>query len=284
MVAGSMRLELVAVPTGAEPLHGLYYEPTGVPVTGAVLIFHGNQSNFYVGPPAFLPPHLTGVGLACLAFNRRGHDILATHRGREPVGGAFQTTAQALEDDELAGCYLRQRGHPAPVVIGHSNGGTLAVRYVADHPETPALVLLSAHCGGTRVHRKISELGLFAGNRLQELTARARELVAAGRGRELMLLPGWWHAISAESFLDYLTGPPDLLELAPEVRCPVLFLRGAGEDRELYPADEFARRAGGPCRVIDLEGCDHWYNGHDEEVGRLVSRWLSEVLGREGRG
>jgi pimeloyl-ACP methyl ester carboxylesterase len=284
MAAGSMRLELVAVPTGAEPLHGLYYEPTGVVVTGAALIFHGNQSNFYVGPPAFLPPHLTGVGLACLAFNRRGHDILATHRGREPVGGAFQTTAQALEDDELAGCYLRQRGHPAPVVIGHSNGGTLAVRYVADHPETPALVLLSAHCGGTRVHRKISELGLFAGDRLQELTARARELVAAGRGRELMLLPGWWHAISAESFLDYLTGPPDLLELAPEVRCPVLFLRGAGEDRELYPADAFARRAGGPCRVIDLEGCDHWYNGHDEEVGRLVSRWLSEVLGREGRG
>jgi pimeloyl-ACP methyl ester carboxylesterase len=283
MATPTMRLELVAIPTGAEPLHGLYYEPTEVPARGAALIFHGNQSNFYVGPPAFLPPFLVEMGLACLAFNRRGHDVVATYRSRDPVGGAFQTTTQALEDNELAGRYLRERGYPAPVVIGHSNGGTLAVRYVADHPETPALVLLSAHCGGTKVHRKISELGLFAGPHLEELTERAQELVATGRGRELMLLPGWWHVISAESFLDYLAGPPDLLELAPSVCCPILFLRGAAEDRELYPADAFARRAGGPCRIVDLDDCDHWYNRHDREVGQLVTHWLSEVLKQEAR-
>jgi hypothetical protein len=36
-------------------------------------------------------------------------------------------------------------------------------------------------------------------------------LVAAGRGRELMLVPGWWYVISAESFLDRTTEMPDAI-------------------------------------------------------------------------
>jgi hypothetical protein len=54
-------------------------------------------------------------------------------------------------------------------------------------------------------------------------------LVAAGRGRELMLVPGWWYVISAESFLDRMTEMPDVLELAPTIRCPTLFIRGDEE-------------------------------------------------------
>ena len=42
---------------------------------------------------------------------------------------------------------MADRGFLHPVIIGHSNGGMLAVRHVADHPDTPALVLLSAHTG-----------------------------------------------------------------------------------------------------------------------------------------
>ena len=50
---------------------------------GAVLLFHGNTMNFYVGAPRFLPPVLTRLGLACLAFNRRGHDIMSTFNSRD---------------------------------------------------------------------------------------------------------------------------------------------------------------------------------------------------------
>ena len=277
-----MKLELLAIPTpGPEPLHGLYYQPEDREPTGAALIFHGNQSNFYVGPPAFLPPYLASLGLACLAFNRRGHDILATYRGREAVGGALQTTAQAIEDNELAARYLTERGLPVQVVIGHSNGGMLAVRHVSEHPETRALVLLSAHCGGRKVARRTSELGLFAQDRLEELTATAREMVGRGQGGKLMLLPGWWHVISAESFLDYVAGVPDVLELAPRIACPSLFVKGTAEDEQLYPADRFRERTAGPCDVIRLDGCDHWYNGFDERTGELVRDWLAGVLQAE---
>ena len=273
-----MRAELVSIPTGTVPLDGLYYEPEGAATGRAALLFHGNTMNFYTGPMRFLPPALVKLGVACLAFNRRGHDVLSTRNSRVAEGGAYQTAAEGIEDNRRAARWLGTRGFAAPVVIGHSNGGMLAVRHVADHPETPALVLLSAHGGGKDIVQRGGKGGLMVGDRVEEFAARAREMVQTGRGRELMLMPGWWYAISAESFLDRLTETPDTLELAPEVRCPSLFVRGDKEPRDAYPAEEFSARSGGRCTVEIVPDCDHFYNGREEAIQRLVSLWLARVL------
>src|SRR2546428_12359903 len=90
-----MRAELVSIPTDTIPLDGLYYEPEGR-AAGAALLFHGNTMNFYVGALRFLPPVLVNLGLACLAFNRRGHDILSTRNSRTPEGARSSQRARAL--------------------------------------------------------------------------------------------------------------------------------------------------------------------------------------------
>lgn len=271
-----MHTELVSIPTDTYPLDGAWYEPQGTP-RGAVLFFHGNTMNFYVGAPRFLPPVLTRLKLACLAFNRRGHDILGTYNSRRAVGGAFQSTAEAIADNRLAAGWLAERGFPHPVIIGHSNGGMLGVRHVVDHPRTPALVLLSAGRGGVRTVSGGPEQ-LFAGDRQEELAARARELVAAGRGKELMFMPGWWWVITAESFLDRIVTVPDTIGLAPQIKCPVLAVRGDQEDRDRYPAEEFHAAAGGPCKVEIVPDCDHFYNGREKTVAGIVSGWLAQTL------
>ena len=109
-----MRTSLVSIPTDTIPLEGAWYEPDGA-VRGAVLLFHGNTMNFYVGAPRFLPPVLTRLRLACLAFNRRGHDIMSTFNSRIAVGGAFQSTAEAIADNRTAALWLAARGFPDPV-------------------------------------------------------------------------------------------------------------------------------------------------------------------------
>jgi pimeloyl-ACP methyl ester carboxylesterase len=276
-----VRTELVSIPTETVPLEGAYHEPDGGASAGAVLLFHGNTMNFYVGASRFLPPALTRLGFACLAFNRRGHDILSTRNSRTPEGGAFQFTREALADNRTAAQWLAARGFPHPVVIGHSNGGMLGVQHVVDHPRTPALVLLSAGRGGERAGVASGSERLFAVDRLEELTGQAQGFVAEGRGRELMFLPGWWYVISAESFLDRIKTVPDTIALAPRIKCPVLAIRGDREDVDRYPAEEFQRAAGGPCAVEIIPDCDHFYNGREDTVAEIVSGWLATTLGLE---
>ena len=273
-----MRTQLVTIPTDTLPLEGALHEPGGGKATGAVLLFHGNTMNFYVGAPRFLPPVLTRLGLACLAFNRRGHDVLSTRNSRQCEGGAFQFTREAIADNRIAAEWLKARGFPAPVVIGHSNGGMLGTQHVVDHPQTPALVLLSAGRGGRNAGSGGPER-LFAGDRMAELTEQARAMVRAGRGRDLILMPGWWYLISAESFLDRISTVPDTIALAPRIKCPVLAIRGDQEDRERYPAEEFQAAAGGPCQVEIVSNCDHFYNGREDHVANVVASWLAETLG-----
>src|SRR5882672_18643 len=272
-----MKLELISIPTNTHALDGLWYEPD-TPARGAAMLLHGNCMNFYTGAPRFLPPHLAKLGLAALAFNRRGHDMVATTNSRAVSGGAFQMTKEAIADNNFAAGFLKARGFAAPIVIGHSNGGMLAVQHVADHPDTPALVLLSAHLGGTSIVPHASKAGLLGGERIEEVNATARQMVAEGRAKELMLLPGWWYVITAESYLDYSSALPDVLALAPRITCPVLYIRGDKEPAHIYPAEDFAARCGGPCEVRIVKDCDHFYGGREQAVMAIVTEWLARVM------
>ena len=275
-----MRTTLVTIPTPTTPLDGAWYEPEGAWANapkGAVLLFHGNTMNFYTGMLRFLPPVLTVLGYACLAFNRRGHDIMAIRDSRAAEGGAFQSIAEAVEDNALAARWVAERGFAHPIVIGHSNGGMLAVRHVADHPDTPALLLLSAHCGGREIAPRMAASGLLGAERFDEFSALARARVAEGRGAELLQVPGWWYVITAASYVDLLDNVPDILALAPQIRCPVLYLRGDEEVKETYPAEAFATRAAGRCKVVIIPRCNHFYVGREEVVQQTVVEWMQTL-------
>lgn len=274
-----MRTELVTLDPDDTRLEGALHRPDdGVPVRGAALLFHGNVGNFYTGPSRFLPPRLTSLGLVCLAFNRRGHDIIVNDAGRGLAGGAFQLASEAVEDDDVAARFLAELGYPDPVVIGHSNGGMLAGVFAAAHPETRALVLLSAHAGGPETYWRSCRSGLMAADRAEEFEQLARTLVTEGRGDELLLMPRWWFAVSATSLLDRVDATPDLLAHAPAVVAPTLAIRGATESAETYPMERFAELTAGPGDSFIIPDCDHWYRGHEDSVADRIAIWLDTVL------
>lgn len=277
-----MTLELVSIATDTYPLDGIFYTPDRGPVRAAAMFFHGNCHNFYMGPSRFMPQTLLAQGIACLAFNRRGHDMVTSLGGRDIGGGSFQLAHEAIADNNFAAQWLETRGFPDPIVIGHSNGGVLAAQHAADHPRTPALVLMSAHRGGRGITARISEKGLFGLNRLSDLMAQARRMVAEGQAKQLMLLPGWWWVASAESVLDYSEHMPDTLENAARIRLPVLFLRGDQEPEDLYPAETFAALCPDFCTARVLPDCDHFYSGHEAEVSALVADWLGRSCALDG--
>ena len=100
---------------------GAFHWPENRPARGGILLFHGNTMNFYIGAPRWLPPALTELGFACLAFNRRGHDILSIRDSRAPEGGALQLTREAIADNDHAAVPLADM----LVVPSHGRGGVL---------------------------------------------------------------------------------------------------------------------------------------------------------------
>jgi pimeloyl-ACP methyl ester carboxylesterase len=92
-------------------------------------------------------------------------------------------------------------------------------------------------------------------------------------------MPGWWYVASAESFLDRMISMPAILDLAPSITCPVLFVRGNQESPESYPAEEFQARAGGPCDVERVPDCDHFYVGGENRVTDIMVSWLAKECG-----
>jgi pimeloyl-ACP methyl ester carboxylesterase len=275
-----MRTELVSIATDTVPLDGAFHWPEDRRARGGVLLFHGNTMNFYTGAPRWLPPMLTELGFACLAFNRRGNDILSIRDSRAPEGGALQLTHEGIADNDYAAGWMAERGCPAPIVIAHSGGGLLGAAHSARHPETPALVLLSAFRGGTGEQSIAAQMAL-AGEAYEATMARAQSLVAAGRGRELMTVPNWWYVIAAESYVDRSNSTPDILDLASTITCPVLYVRGSVEPKQVYPAEAFAERAGGPCEVTIVDG-DHFYKGIEDQVCDVVTAWLEKTLPAPG--
>src|SRR5881398_857982 len=106
-----MRTELISIPTPTHHLVRCCLLHTGRSEQGAAMYCHGNQMNFYVCAARFLAPHVTALGYDFMPFNRRGHDPVSTYDSRECVGGAYQTVAEGIEDNEIAAKYLADKGY-----------------------------------------------------------------------------------------------------------------------------------------------------------------------------
>lgn len=274
--------EIVSFPAAdGHLLDALLYEPSRRGSVALVLT-HGRAMDFCIGPPRFLPPVLLPFGYTCLAINRRGAGALAMGGRHGPRGGA---ALEVFGDSQLdlAGAvdFLRGRGYDSIGLIGHSYGSGASGYYASNHPEIAALVLLSGAIGGPDHLRQMCERGMLAQDRYDEFEAEARHLVAEGRGEELMFFPGWFHLSTARAFVEH--GMPYAPDWIRQVRCPVLALRGELENPEQSPVERYAELAPGGGTAVVIPGSDHFYGGHEAEVGRAVADWLQAHLPAGGR-
>lgn len=280
-----MRTELITFHAeDGHPLDGLVYTPDASSEGRAVLLVHGKVMNFYTGPGRILPPHLTRLGWNCLAMNRRGHDLGGIRASRATYGGSWETFGDSQLDIAAGMAELRRRGFRKVVLAGHSFGGIAAAAYAAAHAdELAGLVLLSAGTGGPDYLVQSSRRGMLAGECHAEVDAEARRLVAAGQGDRIIALTGWWHAITAASWVDLSANVPLTEENARRYPGPLLALRGGRELTELYPAEAVAEAAGARATLAVIEGGDHFYSGVEDEFTRAVCDWFTETGIQERR-
>jgi pimeloyl-ACP methyl ester carboxylesterase len=256
------------------PIDALWYGADDSRV--GLLHVHGKGSSVLSGPSRFLPPLLPGM--AHLAVNMRCHDLAYTVGTDDFAvdGGMWEDLATGYQDLAAGVAHLRERGVEQVVVCGHSSGGFYAADLMPRDDRVAAWVLLSP----LTTNRNPFALWWPEAGQQERAVERARTLVDTGRGRDLIPVPGWFHAISADSLLQRVAEPDGIwLTRVGHAAAPVLLLWGDAEPRHGLWEDLFATFAGPRDRKVVLPGAGHYYRGQEAEVATSVANFLREALG-----
>jgi pimeloyl-ACP methyl ester carboxylesterase len=166
------------------------------------------------------------------------------------------------------------------VLAGHSYGAVKVTWYQGERQDPRVAGLISAS-GPVRPPSERPELG--------EPLARARQMVAEGRGLDLLPLGsvGRPDTLSAQTLVDRGNVLVDVYGMAGgdsplgKVRCPFLAILGTFEPQIGSPADleTLKRNARSSARADTalIEGADHLYTGREVVVAQAVYKWLGTL-------
>jgi len=182
------------------------------------------------------------TGLPAIVYARFGYgqsDVL-----EQPFGVDFMHR-EALDClPEL----LRALGVERPILIGHSDGASIALIHAgAGHP-VRALVALAPHV----FVEDISIAGIVAAKQTFE-TTDLRERLARYHRDPVRTFYGWNDVWLAPAFRAW-----NIEEYLPAIKCPLLAIQGYGDEYgSMAQLDAIARGAGGPVELLKLEDCGH---------------------------
>ena len=269
-------------------LGGAYFAPSvdrRSSTVEAVCFFHGDGGHFYRKLYLELGARLAANGIAFLAANRRGHDIVSNGATDGPLAGYAHESVNDSRLDYAAWLdLLKERGHTKVVIGGHSGGAVRAV-YSQSKERYPAVAGVIAVSPGEYDHEGISTLhpGESA-----DAYSWCVERVESG-DPDAYIKPGipWGSTWTARAFIDCFN--PDnrysVTRRAAELDCPALFVFGeeeCGDGPSKLPVCGAAMRSLSAAAYEDIdiqviEGADHGYRERDNQLFATILGWLSDL-------
>lgn len=283
------------------------------PSSFCVVHLHGWDGNFYEN--RFIDhaaQACSSLEIGFVSGNNRGHDYIAdilrsrtiqksVTRNQKPeltkrqadrydyvqIGGMYEKLTDCVQDIRAWIDFATMRGANRVILQGHSHGAIKVAHYLATtrDPRVCGLILLSPS----------DDMGLarqYLGDRFLWVLARARELVRAGKGRQLLPEKHFQYPVSAATFLDChnkgsITGMFNMSrtdrQQFPEltaISVPVLMAVGTVEEAfvgapQKYVADVGAHLVNCPSftgAVIDR--APHNYLGREAKLAGVLKKWL----------
>jgi pimeloyl-ACP methyl ester carboxylesterase len=205
------------------------------------------------------------TGLPAIVYARYGHGQSAVLQ--QPHGVDFMHR-EALESlPEL----LRQLGIERPILIGHSDGASIALIYAgAGHP-LQGLVAMAPHV----FVEDISIDSIAAAKRAFETTDLPRKLARHQRDASKTFY-GWNDVWLAPAFRSW-----NIESFLPAIKCPLLAIQGRDDEYgSMAQVDAIARQAGGPVEVLKLEQCGHSpHQDQPEIVAKAIADFVQRCVG-----
>jgi pimeloyl-ACP methyl ester carboxylesterase len=205
------------------------------------------------------------AGCAAVVYSRYGYgqsDPLQAPRG---VDYMHREALEALPE------LLARLEIPDPILVGHSDGGSIALIYAAAHASVAGLVVMAPHL----FVEDLSVKSIAEAKRVFETTDLSQKL-------------GRYHADAAKTFWGWngIWLHPDfrtwnIESCLPRIRCPMLAIQGFDDEYgTMAQIEAIARQTGGPVELLRLARCGH--SPHRDQpavVIEAISRFVDRLDG-----
>lgn len=184
------------------------------------------------------------TGLPGLLYDRQGHG------GSDPLQGPRKPDYLNREAAEVLPEFLRKLGIDRPVLVGHSDGGTIALLFAAAHPDWPCCAVTeAAHVFVEEITRRGIREALSTYHRT-DLQSR----LAKYHGNKTDDLFRAWSGIwLSDAFASW-----NMLDELPSIRCPLLVIQGENDEYGTQDqVDRIVSRSAGPATPLLLPECGH---------------------------
>ncbi|MFE5855516.1 alpha/beta fold hydrolase [Streptomyces sp. NPDC056500] len=199
------------------------------------------------------------TGRTVVTFSRHGYGGSWPFDGPFPVSYLHDQARGPLQE------FLDALGLTSPVLVGHSDGASIALVHAAEQPVS-GLVLMAPHV-------------IVEPRTLEGIRATAEEFATGGLAARLAVFHDdpatvferWSTVWLSEGFRDW-----SVTELLPLVDCPVLLVQGEDDPYGTrHQLDTVVEGVSGPVRRIDLPDCGH--EPHRERATEVLAA-IAEML------
>jgi len=205
------------------------------------------------------------TGRAAVVYSRYGHgrsDVL-----REPRRVDYMHVEALSVLPEL----LERLGIGEPVLVGHSDGGSIALIYAGAKDRVKGLVLMAPHV----FVEDLSVTSIAATKAAFETTDLPQKL-ARHHADAARTFWGWNDIWLHPDFLEW-----NIEEYLPRIDCPLLAIQGFDDEYgTMAQLDAIARQVGGPVELLRLADCRH--SPHRDQpavVLEAISRFIFRLEG-----
>ena len=206
------------------------------------------------------------TGLPAIVYARYGHGQSELLQQAHGVDFMHREALESLPE------LLRQLDIARPILIGHSDGASIALIYAGSGYPLRGLVAMAPHV----FVEDISIEGIAAAKLAFETTDLPQKLARHHRDPSKMFY-GWsdvWLAPESRGW--------NIESFLPTIKCPLLAIQGH-EDAygSMAQVDAIARQTGGPVKVLKLEHCGHSPQQDQPEI--VAGSPIRQTLQRPGR-
>ena len=180
--------------------------------------------------------------LPALVYARYGHGQSQVLQQAHGVDFMHREALESLPE------LLRALGIERTILIGHSDGASIALIYAGAGHALEAMVAMAPHV----FVEDISIEGIVAAKRAFENTDLAQRLARHHRDPRKTFY-GWNDIWLAPAFRSW-----NIESFLPAIKCPVLAIQGHEDDYgSMAQVDAIARQASGPVELLKLDRCGH---------------------------